>query len=257
VVWVSTAQEQISYEVRDGVARVTIRRPEAKNALTKAMYAQIRDSLRRAWLDDSVFALVLAGSEGAFAVGGDLKEMLAQLESDDHSQLLAYDEVLPFETLRSIPKPTIAVVDGICMGGGLTMMLLCDIAIATATSSFSIPEAKVGIVDGHMPRLLRDRVPSAILRYWLYTGARFSPVEAYAAGLLTKVVESDQLEATTEKMLSQLRESSANAISIYKHTLNETRTLPSMQDAITTMLGDDARQRLMAFGLASKHQASA
>ncbi len=244
--------EKVTFEKRDGVGWLTIRRPEAKNALTKAMYAAIRDNCRQAWLDDEIYAVVVSGSDGAFAVGGDLKEMLASLEAEDQRQVVNYEDYLPFEALRSLPKPTIAVVDGLCMGGGLTLMLMCDIAIATPTSRFAVPEAIVGIVDGHMPRLLRDRVPPAMLRYWLYTGARFSADEAFSGGLLTKVVEPEALEEATAKILRELRASSAGAITLYKQTLNETRQLSSMHDAYTTMLGEDARARLIAFSDRSK-----
>ncbi|MGH3492081.1 MAG: enoyl-CoA hydratase/isomerase family protein [Sciscionella sp.] len=240
--------EKVTLDKRDGVGWLTIRRPEAKNALTKAMYGAIRDHCRQAWLDDEIYAVVVCGSDGAFAVGGDLKEMLASLEAEDQTQVLTYEEFLPFEALRSLPKPTIAVVDGLCLGGGLTLMLMCDMAIATTSSSFAAPEATVGIVDGHMPRLLRDRVPSALLRYWLYTGTRFTADEAFSGGLLTRVVERDALEEATAKILQELRASSASAITLYKHTLNETRQLSSMHDAYITMLGPDARARLMAFG---------
>jgi enoyl-CoA hydratase/carnithine racemase len=241
------SHDQVEFELRDGVGWLTIRRPEARNALTKAMYAAIRDVCRQAWLDDSIRALVISGSDGSFVTGGDLKEMLGLLESNDRTPLLAYEEVLPFEALRIVPKPTVAVVDGLCMGGGVTLMSLCDIAIATTSSKFAMPEAKVGIVDGHMPRLLRDRVPSALLRYWLYTGATFTAEEAYAAGMLTKVVEPEELTATTERVLAELLASSPGAINLYKQTLNETRTVSGMQDAFVTMMSDDARERLAAF----------
>lgn len=239
--------EHLEFERRDGVGWLTLRRPQARNAMTKAMYAGIRDVCRQVWLDDSLFALVITGSDGAFAVGGDLKEILDMIEDDGLPDLLAYDEVLPFEALRSLPKPTIGMVDGLCFGGGLTLLLMCDIAIASTGSSFAMPEAKVGIVDGHLPRLLRDRTPSALLRYWLYTGVRFSAAEAYDAGMLTKVVESADLAPTTEQVLGELRDSSAAAITLYKHTLNETRTLPSMHDAYTTLLSDEVRGRLRGF----------
>jgi enoyl-CoA hydratase/carnithine racemase len=239
--------EGMTFERRDGVGWLTLHRPETRNALTKALYAAIRDTCRKVWVDDSLYALVIQGSEGSFAVGGDLKEMLATMDGDDPSLLLNYEDYLPFEALRSLPKPTIAVVDGLCLGGGLTLALMCDMAVASSTSSFAMPESKVGIVDGHLPRLLRDRVPPAILRYWLYTGASFSASEAHSVGLLTKVVESDELQTETEAILKKLKAASANAISLYKAALNETRPLSGMYEAHVTMLGEDAQSRIRAF----------
>lgn len=249
--------EDVTLERRDGVGWLTINRPSAKNALTKAMYARVRDICREVWVDEALYALVLQGTEGAFAVGGDLKEMLAGLECGDRAQLINYEEAMPFETLSALPKPTVALVDGLCMGGGLTLALVCDISIATTRSKFAIPEATMGICDAHMPRLLREWVPPATLRYWLYTGATFTPAEAMTAGLLTKVVEPDELEATAATVLAKLKASSAGAIQLYKTTLNESRTLATMHDAYVTMLGDDARVRLTAFAERSRAKAAA
>lgn len=236
----------ITMDTADGVATITIRRPAAKNALTKAMYAAIRDAARVAGADASVECVVLRGSEGAFCVGGDLKEMLDALENDP-GRLLDYEEYLPFETVRSLAKPTIACIDGLCIGGGLTMALVCDCLIATDRSRFAIPEAKVGIVDGHLPRLLRQAVPPARLRYWMYSGALFSAQEAEHAGLLTKVVPPDQLEEALAKMLREFRASSPEAIRHLKVVLNETRPLSPMTDAYLTMLQPHTRKRLEAF----------
>lgn len=234
-----------------GVLRIVFHRPEARNALTKALYAELRDLYRDAYLDDSVTAVVLQGTEGNFAVGGDLKEMLGSLNARDRA-LFGYDEAVPFEAIRSLPKPTIAAVDGLCLGGGLTIALVCDIVIATERSKFAMPEARVGIVDGHMPRLLRDRVPPAMLRYWLYSGATFSAAEAFQGGMLTRVVPDDGLEDAVQSVLGELAKASPNAIRLYKKILNETRPLSSMEDAYETMLGPDALARVNAFAERSK-----
>src|SRR5918999_3265352 len=197
-------QNHVKHSIDQGVLRVVIDRPAAKNALTKRMYGTIRDLYRQAYVDDSVRAVVIEGSHGAFAVGGDLREMLASLDADDGGVgLFGYDECLPFEAIRSLPKPTIAAVDGLCFGGGLTLALVSDIVVATESSRFAMPESRVGVVDGHLPRLLRDRVPPAWLRYWLYTGVAFPARDAFAAGLLTKVVGDGELESTVQQVLAE------------------------------------------------------
>lgn len=237
----------ITSTVEDGILRVRIDRPEAKNALTKAMYAQLRDCYRRAYRDDTISAVVLEGNGTSFATGGDLKEMLSSLADETDLGIFGYDEAVPFEAIRSLPKPTIAKVDGLCLGGGLTLALVSDIVICSDATRFAMPESKVGIVDGHMPRLLRDRVPPALLRYWLFAGVMFSAAEAFHAGLVTRVVPAAELEDTVQAVLSDLAKASPNAIRLYKKILNETRPLSSMEDAYETMLGDDARARLVAF----------
>jgi enoyl-CoA hydratase/carnithine racemase len=246
------ADSQVKHTVDAGVLRIVIDRPEARNALSKRMYGTIRDLYRRAYVEDSITAVVIEGSHGAFAVGGDLHEMLASLDRDGGVDLFGYDECLPFEAVRSLPKPTIAAVDGLCFGGGLTLALVSDIIIATQGSTFAMPEARVGIVDGHLPRLLRDRVPPAWLRYWLYSGVTFSVDDAFAAGLVTKVVPADELQATVTAVLSELGRSSLSAISRYKKVLNETRPLSSMEDAYETLFTDEVRDRIRAFAARSK-----
>ncbi|PEQ13906.1 hypothetical protein B2G71_06290 [Novosphingobium sp. PC22D] len=237
---------RIAMDIADGVATITINRPEAKNALTKSMYATVREHCRAAEADDAVSCIVVTGTDGAFAVGGDLKEMLDALENDP-GRLLDYDDYLPFEALRTVAKPTIARIDGLCMGGGLTMALMCDCLVASDRSRFAIPEAKVGIVDGHLPRLLRETVPPAKLRYWMYSGAIFSAAEALEGGLLTKVVAPEALDETVAKMVREIGSSSIEAIRHLKVVLNETRPLSPMTDAYLTMLQPHTRERLMAF----------
>lgn len=243
----TTADQHIRHTIEDGVLRIVIARPEAKNALSKRMYAGIRDLFRRAYLDDDVRAVVIAGSDGAFAVGGDLHEILAAVGDGPTTSLFDYDECLPFEAIRSLPKPTIAAVDGLCLGGGLTMALVCDIVVATEGSRFAMPESRVGLVDAHLPRLLRDRVPPAWLRYWLYSGVMFPASDAYAAGLVTKVVPAGTLEDAVQGVLADLGKASLAAIRSYKKILNETRPLASMEDAYETLVTDEALAHLRRF----------
>ena len=243
----SEPETRVRSEIAEGVLRVTIERPEAKNALTKSMYHALQSLCERAAQDPQIDIVVIEGSNGAFATGGDLKEMLAALESGDSSGLLNYEDVLPFEALRALPKPTVAKIDGLCLGGGLTLALMCDVLIASDTSRFAIPEAKVGIVDGHLPRLLRQTVPPARLRYWSYTGTMFGAAEARDFGLLTHVVPGDALDAAVEKVVGELKASSSAAIAMLKRIFNEVRPLSPMTDAYFTMLQPEVLARLRAF----------
>lgn len=243
----SEPESRVRSEIADRELRVTIARPEAKNALTKSMYKAIKTICEDAVRNPQVDVVVIQGSSGAFATGGDLKEMLAALESGDPSGLLNYEEVLPFEALRVLPKPTVAKIDGLCLGGGLTLALMCDVLVASDTSRFAIPEAKVGIVDGHLPRLLREAVPAARLRYWTYTGAMFGAAEARDFGLLTHVVPAEELDAAVEKVVGELKASSSEAIAMLKRIFNEVRPLSPMTDAYFTMIQPEVLERLRAF----------
>jgi enoyl-CoA hydratase/carnithine racemase len=240
-------ETRVTSEVKDGVCTITINRPEAKNALSKSMYAAIRDACLDGERRDDVDVIVMRGSNGAFSVGGDLTEILSILESDNPTAIFDYEEYLPFEAVRTVNKPTIAVIDGLCLGGGLTLALMCDISIATDRSRFAIPEAKVGIVDGHLPRLLRQSVPAARLRYWMYTGVLFPASEAHEVGMMSKIVPPDQLEAVVAKTVKEVRASSLSAIQACKKILNETRPLSPMTDAFLTLVKPEVLKRLQAF----------
>ena len=171
------------------------------------------------------------------------------LTGPDRSAILGYEDDLPFEAVRQLPKPTIAVIDGLCMGGGLTLALMCDLRIATEASSFAIPEARVGIVDGHLPRLLRDRVPPAVLRLWMYTGAPFTARDAWRNGLLSEIAEdAEDLDRRVDELVGRLRGSSMSAIAKLKSIFNETMPLPSMSDAYEALLSDEVRNHLVEFG---------
>ncbi|SEG49561.1 Enoyl-CoA hydratase/carnithine racemase [Thermomonospora echinospora] len=247
----------VRFEVRERVGWLTLDRPEAKNALSRAMYAAVRDVARAARTDPAIDVLVITGSGGSFAVGGDLKEMRAMLTGPNPATILGYEDHLPFEAVRQLPKPTIAVIDGLCMGGGLTLALMCDLRIATESSKFAIPEARVGIVDGHLPRLLRDRVAPAILRRWTYTGAPFTAQEAWRNGLLSELAtDAEDLGRRTADILDQLRGSSMTAIAKLKSIFNEAMPLPSMSDAYDSLLREEVRLHLQQFGSRDKPNAA-
>lgn len=243
----SSTETRVTTEIADGVATVTINRPEAKNALTKSMYAAIREAFQSADKNPEVDVIVIQGSNGSFASGGDLKEILDVLESDRPTDILDYEEYLPFEAVRTTNKPTVARIEGLCIGGGVTLALMCDIVVATDRSRFAIPEAKVGIIDGHMPRLLREAIPPARLRYWMYTGVLFPAAEAYEVGMLTKVVPAEEMDATIAKITGELKASSIPTIGGLKKILIETRTLSPMTDANLSMLQPEALKKLQAF----------
>lgn len=247
----------VRFEVRERVGWLTLNRPEAKNALSRAMYAAVRDVARAVRTDPAVDVLVIAGSGGSFAVGGDLKEMREMLSGPDRTAILGYEDHLPFEAVRQLPKPTIAAIDGLCMGGGLTLALMCDLRVATESSKFAIPEARVGIVDGHLPRLLRDRVAPAVLRRWTYTGAPFTAQEAWHNGLLSELAaDAEDLDDRTAALLEQLQGASMPAIAKLKSIFNESMPLPSMSDAYDSLLSEEVRLHLQQFGSREKSAAA-
>lgn len=130
----------VDYEVRNGVAWLTINRPEARNSLNKAVRDGLFDGVRRFNNDAQAKVLVLTGAgDKAFCAGGDLKEM-----SDDQLTVPPIDFVPQFGRNITVDKPTIAAVNGVAFAGGFLLAQTCDLCVASTTAKFAITEAKVG-----------------------------------------------------------------------------------------------------------------
>ena len=192
----------IRYAVEGPMALVTIDRPEKHNAISLATLAELRSAVAAAAEDDAVKALVLTGAGGrAFASGSDLSEVV---DRDFRKALEPIVQGLA-EQLERTPKPTIAAIDGICMGGGLEVALGCDLRIATPASRFATPEGKLGIIPGGGATA---RLPRIVGRGWamemMLMGEPIDAERALAIGLVTRLVAKDELLAEARRMADHL-----------------------------------------------------
>ena len=148
--------QETTYEVEGAMALLTINRPEKHNAISLATLAELQHSVAHAGDDDAVRVVTITGAGGrAFASGSDLSEVLHR----DFKKALEPIVQGLADQLERLPKPTIAAIDGICMGGGLEVALGCDLRIATPSSRFATPEGKLGIIPGggataRLPRIV-------------------------------------------------------------------------------------------------------
>ena len=193
---------EIRYEVDAPMALITIDRPEKHNAISLATLAELQAAVAAAGADDAVKVLVLTGAGGrAFASGSDLSEVI---ERDFRKALEPIVQGLA-EQLERTPKPTIAAVDGICMGGGLEVALGCDLRIATPTSRFATPEGKLGIIPGGGATA---RLPRIVGRGWamemMLMGEPIDAERALAIGLVTRLVAKDKLLPEARRMAEHL-----------------------------------------------------
>lgn len=140
------ANEIVLKKRSDGIAIVTLNRPEAMNAINRAMVRKLRDAIRDVESDEAVDVIIVAGSGGkAFCVGIDLKER--QTLSDEEAAVLRLEEMFPmYSEFEAKRKPSIAVVDGHCLAGGFEIALACDLIFATPRSTFGLPEVKWGLI---------------------------------------------------------------------------------------------------------------
>ena len=193
---------EIRYAVEGPMALVTIDRPEKHNAISLATLAELRSAVAAAADDDAVKALVITGAGGrAFASGSDLSEVV---DRDFRKALEPIVQGLA-EQLERTPKPTIAAIDGICMGGGLEVALGCDLRIATPASRFATPEGRLGIIPGGGATA---RLPRIVGRGWamemMLMGEPIDAERALAIGLVTRLVAKDELLAEARRMADHL-----------------------------------------------------
>lgn len=194
--------DNISYTVDGPMALVTIERPSKHNAISLATLAELQAAVVRAELDDQVRVITITGAGGrAFAAGSDLSEVI---DRDLHKALEPIVQGLA-DQLERLPKPTIAAIDGICMGGGLEVALGCDLRIATPQSRFATPEGKLGIIPGGGATA---RLPRLVGRGWgmemLLMGDPIGADRALQIGLITRLVESSELLPEARRMAEQL-----------------------------------------------------
>jgi len=194
--------EHILYDVRGPMALITINRPEKHNAISLATLAELQQAVARAAAADDVRVLTITGAgERAFAAGSDLSEVLNR---DFRKALEPIVQGLA-EQLERTPKPTIAAINGICMGGGLEVALGCDLRIATPNARFATPEGKLGIIPGGGATA---RLPRVVGRGWgmemLLMGEPVDAERALSIGLVTRLVEPEQLLPEAQRMAEHL-----------------------------------------------------
>jgi len=182
---------------RDGeTATVTLFNPDKLNALNAAMWRRLREVMGELAGDDSVRCIVVRGEGAVFAAGGDLEEF--RTARADVDKALAYHEAVgeALAAIESCPQPTVAAILGPCVGGGLEIACACDLRIAGETARFGAPIMKLGfsMYPGELAGLLRLAGP-AVAKEILLEGRLLGAGEAYAKGLLTRVVADAEVEA--------------------------------------------------------------
>lgn len=174
---------------RDGpVAVVRLNRPRVRNALNQVLMGELVDTLESFDRDSEVRAIVLTGDERAFAAGADIAEMANATAIEMHAR----PNLARWERLRKLRKPLIAAVAGFALGGGCELAMVCDLIVAAESAQFGQPEINLGIIPGGggTQRLVRS-IGKARAMELILTGRMMSADEAFAAGLITRVVPNE------------------------------------------------------------------
>jgi enoyl-CoA hydratase len=208
------AQSTASYEnilvssPRPGVGLVTLNRPKALNALSSALFVELNDALKKYEEDKEIGAIIITGSDKAFAAGADIKEMASLTFADAY----ANNFIAPWSYLTTLRTPVIAAVSGHALGGGCELAMMCDIVYSTKTANFGQPEIKLGTIPGAGgSQRLTAAVGKSKAMELILTGNNFSGEEAEKHGLVAKAFEGGNKEvlegalATAEKIASYSR----------------------------------------------------
>ncbi|MDR6759353.1 methylglutaconyl-CoA hydratase [Mycoplana sp. BE70] len=192
--------ETISVAVDErGVAVLTLARPDQHNALSGQMIGDLTSAAARLGVDPKVRVVVLTGAGTSFCAGADLKWMKEQVNATREQRITeARKLALMLKALRELPKPLIGRVNGQAYGGGVGLITVCDAAIATAGARFGLTETRLGLIPATISPYVVDRIgTAAALRY--FSSARFfAASEARSVGLVSAVVEQDELDAAIE-----------------------------------------------------------
>lgn len=215
--------QEVQYEVSGSIARITINRPEAMNAMTGEMYEEISEGFRRSDADPAVRATIVTGAGGrAFSAGHDLKAMGGNGERPGWMPYRARR----FDNGMECAKPTIAAVDGYCLAGGMELALFCDIRVATDRSQFGSPEVKWNILHGYGALRLPDIIGMSNTMYLLLTGEFIDAATALRVGLVSEVVAPEDLSATVDRIAAKIASNGPTAARLIKDLAYRGRDLP-------------------------------
>ena len=207
--------EHIILEKKGDIGKITFSRPDALNALNNQTRAEFQFAMVDVSEDENIKVIILTGSGRAFIAGSDIKELRNTNPLDAHN-IIRLGEII-----ENCPKPVIAMVNGLALGGGCEIAIACDIIIASDHAKFGQPEINLGIIPGgggtqRLPRL----VGIAKAKELIYTGDIIDSNEAQRIGLVNKVVSADHLEATVDDLAKKIASKSIDAMKIAKSTIN-------------------------------------
>ncbi|MEV6710517.1 enoyl-CoA hydratase [Lentzea sp. NPDC051208] len=244
----------VSYERRDAVAVVTMNRPEYRNAQNSAMTYALDEAFTRAVDDDEVKVIVLAGAGDHFSAGHDIGSPGRDVDTSfERKAVMWWDHVgreggdLRFaremevylgmcRRWREIPKPTIAMVQGACVAGGLMLAWVCDLIVAAEDAFFADPVVRMGIPGVEYfahPWMLGPRAAKEVL----FTGDRFSAQRAYEWGMVSRVVPRAELESSAFELAGRISAMPRFGLALAKKAVNQSEDLMGMRAGMDSVFG--------------------
>ncbi len=214
--------QYIEISRQGAVQTIRMNRPEKKNAITRAMYSDMKNAMAAGEADDAIRCHVFLGVPGAFSAGNDMQDFLAYATTGGDMP-----EVIGFlETLALLKKPVVSGVDGLAIGIGTTIHLHCDLTIATPRSLFRTPFVDLGLVPEAASSFLAPGIMGHQKAFALLAlGDDFSAEDALSAGLIYKIVSEDDLELETLKLATRVASRAPEALQISRRLMKQTPDL--------------------------------
>jgi enoyl-CoA hydratase/carnithine racemase len=239
-------------QTSEGICRVTLTRPEKRNALTHDLLTRLESVLYRATDDPRCRVVVIAAEGTAFCAGHDLSEMLGREEEDYEAIFVSCTRFM--KRLREMPQPVIARVQGPALAAGTQLVASCDLAVAAESATFSTPGVKIGLFCTTPMVPLVRAIPAKAALEMLVTGAPISAHKALELGLVNRVVPEDRLDAAIKELTDAIEAASPLAIRIGKEAFYDHISLPENKayDKATVVMAQnamlaDAQEGIRAF----------
>jgi feruloyl-CoA hydratase/lyase len=221
--------ETVLVDFYDGIAWVTLNRPDKRNAMNPPMIREMRATIEALATDPRCSVLVLTGAGESFTAGMDLKEYFRETDALPDVELLALrreNEEWQWRRLRDYPKPTIARVNGWCFGGGFTPLVACDLAIAAEEATFGLSEINWGILPaGNVTKAAIETMGYRKALYYAMTGESFTGRQAAELGLVTEAVPLTKLRERTRAVARVLLEKNQTVLRGAKIAMKRTKSM--------------------------------
>jgi enoyl-CoA hydratase len=238
----TTEFKTILYEKKGNVAWVTLNRPEVLNAQNDLLRSELVSAFEQAGRDDEVYAIAITGAgDKAFSAGADISEFPKRFP-DDYVRTKWIRR--PYDVIREVPKPVVAAVNGLALGGGCELVLACDCVIAADTAQFGQPEIRIGVIPGGggtqvLPRLIGEKKAKELI----FSGRSITAAEALGMGMINQVVPRDKLIEATEKLIQDFLKNSPAILKLAKMAVNK-----SLDTPLTVGLGCERELFALCFG---------
>jgi enoyl-CoA hydratase len=224
--------DKILTEQTGEIARIIFNQPEKRNAVSLEMWEAVEAAATRFAADPTVRILILSGAGGkAFVSGADISKFETERASAEAVAHYNATTKRVYDMIEAFPKPTIAQIDGFCIGGGVALSLCCDLRICGESSNFAVPAAKLGLGYG-FPGIKRlvDVVGPSFAKEIFFTARRFDAEEARVMGLVNRVVPDDQVGKIAEETAQMIAANAPMTVESVKYIVSQTVAPESARD---------------------------